>query len=114
MSGGASKSKSSQVFLLWHRFLVLKIINNYYSKIILSACFYKGALAFVCMCVQADFGEEPEGEGSPSLVSYTWMSLGAEVGVVNSFAKLGHGELTPQTAGEKCVLEELNEGLWLE
>ena len=66
----------------------------------------------MCMCVQVDFrGGSTKGEGSPSLVSYTWMSLGAEVGVVNSFAKLGHGELTPQAAGEKCVLEELNDGL---
>lgn len=38
------------------------------------------------------------------------MSSGAEVGVVNSFAKSGQGELTPQTAGEKCVFGELNEG----
>lgn len=38
------------------------------------------------------------------------MSSGAEVGGVNSFAKSGQGELTPQTAGEKCVLGELNEG----
>ena len=35
------------------------------------------------------------------------MSSGAEAGVVNSFAKLGQGELTPRTAGEKCVLGEL-------
>lgn len=35
------------------------------------------------------------------------MSSGAEAGVVNSFAKSGQGELTPRTAGEKCVLGEL-------
>lgn len=63
------------------------------------------------MCVQRDFGGgSRKGKGSPSLVSYSQMSSGAEVGVVNSFAKSGQGELTPQTAGEKCVFGELDEG----
>lgn len=92
MSGVHRRANFTSLFFCGTDFLVLKIIKQLLLKIILSACFYKGALVHLCVCVQADFGGgSPKGEGVLSLVSYTWMSLGAEVGVVNSLQNWGTG-----------------------